>query len=178
MAYADDLLRLAREIANLHPGEAHQPSLRRALSTAYYALFHLLIADAVASCGDPQLRAVLSRMFDHGPMRQASTERHRNSTNFLSSIHPKGRSIASRIISMPSRKHSPEHIIIATKPITILSENGSPPKYRCSSKKSQQRSIAGRSSAKSGRLGITSFRCFPAETRSSPKKCGQTGGLP
>src|SRR6266481_574566 len=31
-----------------------QPSLRRALSTAYYALFHLLISEAVANCSDPQ----------------------------------------------------------------------------------------------------------------------------
>jgi uncharacterized protein (UPF0332 family) len=72
MADADDLLQLARELANLHPNEAHQASLRRALSTAYYALFHLLIADAVAGCADPQLRVVLSRMFDHASMRRAS----------------------------------------------------------------------------------------------------------
>jgi hypothetical protein len=72
MEYADDLLQLAREIANLRAAEEHQPSLRRALSTAYYALFHLLISDAVTSCSDPQLRAALSRIFDHGSMRQAS----------------------------------------------------------------------------------------------------------
>lgn len=72
MAYANDLLELSREMANLRPDKAHQPSLRRALSTAYYALFHLLISDAVSSCSEPQLRAALSRMFDHGPMRQAS----------------------------------------------------------------------------------------------------------
>jgi hypothetical protein len=72
MAYPDDLLQFAQEMANLHPGEAHQPSLRRAVSTGYYALFHLLISDAVANCTDPQFRATLARMFDHGPMKQAS----------------------------------------------------------------------------------------------------------
>lgn len=72
MAYADDLLKLAQEIASLHLNEAHQPSLRRALSTAYYALFHLLISDAVATCTDDQFRATLARVFDHGPMKQAS----------------------------------------------------------------------------------------------------------
>ena len=66
MPYADDLHHVAREIATLHPAEAHQPSLRRALSTAQ--LFHLLISDAVAGCGDKKLRACLARMFDHGPM--------------------------------------------------------------------------------------------------------------
>jgi uncharacterized protein (UPF0332 family) len=75
MAYAEDLLQLAVEIAKLRQNDAHQPCLRRALSTAYYALFHLLISDAVASCGDPQLHAALSRIFDHGSMRQASDKK-------------------------------------------------------------------------------------------------------
>lgn len=69
MAYADDLLQYARQMAELHPNDAHQPSLRRALSSAYYALFHLLIGDAVANCTDPRFRATLARMFDHGPMK-------------------------------------------------------------------------------------------------------------
>ncbi len=72
MAYPEDLLEFAQEMASIHPGEAHQPSLRRAVSTGYYALFHLLIADAVGNCTDPQFRAALARMFDHGPMKQAS----------------------------------------------------------------------------------------------------------
>jgi hypothetical protein len=66
MAYPDDLLQFAQEIANLHPDKAHQPSLRRAVSTGYYALFHLLISDAIANCTDPQFRAALARVFDHG----------------------------------------------------------------------------------------------------------------
>ena len=69
MAYADDLLGYSRQMAGLHLDQAHQPSLRRALSSAYYALFHLLISDAVANCTDPRFRATLARMFDHGPMK-------------------------------------------------------------------------------------------------------------
>ena len=72
MAYADDLLQLALEIANFRGSDAHQPSLRRALSTAYYALFHLLVSDAISDCVDPHFRAALARVFDHGPMRKAS----------------------------------------------------------------------------------------------------------
>ena len=90
MAYADDLLQLARDITSLHPNEAHQPSLRRALSTAYYALFHLLISDAVASCSDPKLRASLSRMFDHGPLRQASDNKVAKLNDFFKQRPPKG----------------------------------------------------------------------------------------
>jgi uncharacterized protein (UPF0332 family) len=90
MAYADDLLQLARDITGLHPNEAHQPSLRRALSTAYYALFHLLVSDAIASCSDPKLRASLSRMFDHGPMRQASDNKMAKLNEFFKQRPTKG----------------------------------------------------------------------------------------
>lgn len=72
MAYPDDLISFARQIAELYPSGAHQPSLRRALSSGYYALFHLLISDAVAHCSDPQFRSVLARVFDHGSMKAAS----------------------------------------------------------------------------------------------------------
>lgn len=72
MAYAEDLIAFARQMAELHPNEANQPSLRRSISTAYYALFHLLISDAVVYCADPQLAAILARLFDHSSMKKAS----------------------------------------------------------------------------------------------------------
>jgi len=72
MAYADELLELAQDIANLHPLKPHQASLRRAVSTAYYALFHLLISEATANWNRPELRGALARVFDHGPMKQAA----------------------------------------------------------------------------------------------------------
>lgn len=72
MAFHDDLLELAQDIANLHPENPHQASLRRAVSTAYYALFHLLISEATANWARPELRALLGRCFDHGPMKTAS----------------------------------------------------------------------------------------------------------
>lgn len=56
MAYANELLELAQELDNLHPDHPHQPSLRRAVSTAYYALFHLLISEATANWQRPELR--------------------------------------------------------------------------------------------------------------------------
>jgi uncharacterized protein (UPF0332 family) len=72
MAFSDDLLELARDLANLHSEIPHQASLRRAVSTAYYALFHLLISEATANWARPELRATLGRCFDHGPMKTAS----------------------------------------------------------------------------------------------------------
>ena len=47
-----ELLRIARQLANgvfaSHPGNPRDDELRRAISTAYYALFHSL----AASCAD------------------------------------------------------------------------------------------------------------------------------
>jgi hypothetical protein len=90
MAYPDDLLQLAQEIANLHPDVAHQSSLRRAVSTGYYALFHLLISDAIATCTDQQFRATLARVFDHGPMKQASDKKLSELYDFFDQRPPEG----------------------------------------------------------------------------------------
>src|SRR5450756_1052084 len=73
MAFPDDLLELAQDLRSLHPERPErQASLRRAVSTAYYALFHLLISEATANWARPELRATLGRCFDHGPMKTAS----------------------------------------------------------------------------------------------------------
>ncbi len=72
MALPDELLEVAQLLAESCPATAPQAALRRAVSTAYYALFHLLISDATANWAQPDLRAALGRCFDHGPMRTAS----------------------------------------------------------------------------------------------------------
>jgi hypothetical protein len=71
MPFADDLLDLARRIADLDGENPRQASLRRAVSTAYYALFHLMIAEATANWSQPELRPLLGRIFEHGKMKQA-----------------------------------------------------------------------------------------------------------
>src|SRR5260370_13387521 len=78
MAYADELLELAQLLANLEP--ANPARLRRAVSTAYYALFHVLISEATLNCGRPELRSELGRVFEHGKMKNASVEK-RSSLN-------------------------------------------------------------------------------------------------
>jgi hypothetical protein len=74
MAYADDLLELAKHLANLEPVNPRQACLRRTVSTAYYALFHLLISEATLNWGRPELRSELGRVFGHGKMKSASVE--------------------------------------------------------------------------------------------------------
>lgn len=72
MPFPGDLLELAQQLAELHIENPHQASLRRAVSTAYYALFHLLISEATANWAREELRGRLGRCFDHGPMKNAS----------------------------------------------------------------------------------------------------------
>ena len=72
MEYADELLHLALE--SVHPANASQACLRRSVSTAYYALFHLLIAEAARNWAQPELRPVLGRVFEHGKMKAASAD--------------------------------------------------------------------------------------------------------
>ena len=90
MAYADELLELAQDIANLHPEQAHQSSLRRAVSTAYYALFHLLVSEATANWSRPELRGALTRVFDHGPMKQAADKKVSELNSYFKEKPPEG----------------------------------------------------------------------------------------
>lgn len=72
MAYHDDLLQQALQLVHKEPRNPKQASLRRGVSTAYYAVFHLLISEAVANWNRVSLRAALGRAFDHSIMKVAS----------------------------------------------------------------------------------------------------------
>jgi len=84
MALHDDLLALARRLVPpVPPPPAPVPppppiveaDLRRGVSTAYYALFHLLIHEAMARIvADPTLRSRVGRSLDHGKMKQVCQE--------------------------------------------------------------------------------------------------------
>lgn len=73
MSLARDLLEQAQHLSRRERGRPRQASLRRAISAAYYALFHLLIQEATGSLvARPELRPRFARAFDHGDMRSAS----------------------------------------------------------------------------------------------------------
>src|SRR5580658_107068 len=69
MPFADDLLEQAHHLATREAGEPKQASLRRAVSTVYYALFHLLIDEAVSQWSVERQRRILARTFDHAKMK-------------------------------------------------------------------------------------------------------------
>lgn len=71
MSLAEELLEHARFLANLDPRTTSQANIRRAISAAYYAVFHLLAAEVAAQVS-PDLPAGLrertQRALDHGQM--------------------------------------------------------------------------------------------------------------
>jgi hypothetical protein len=68
MPFPNDLLEQARHLANREPKRPKQASLRRAVSTAYYALFHLLSMETAKNWRRPTERFTVARMLDHTPM--------------------------------------------------------------------------------------------------------------
>ena len=72
----EDLLEQALHLATRERGRPRQVSLRRAISGAYYALFHLLVHEATRRLlrggAVERWRPLLARAFAHGEMRDAS----------------------------------------------------------------------------------------------------------
>ena len=56
----------------LRGAASNEANVRRAVSSAYYALFHLLIRDAVLNWKHADQHARLARSFDHKRMKDAS----------------------------------------------------------------------------------------------------------
>lgn len=73
MTLHSDLLAQAEHLATKEPRRPKQASLRRAISNAYYALFHLLILDASrVFVKDRRLLNRLNRVYGHGKMKEVS----------------------------------------------------------------------------------------------------------
>jgi hypothetical protein len=70
LSYSQELLASARALRGVRPET--QATLRRAISTAYYALFHLLIEEACGNWARPEQRPALARVFTHRRMADAS----------------------------------------------------------------------------------------------------------
>jgi len=73
MILPEALLTLAKELANLDPRKPRQASLRRAVSTAYYAVFHYLVQQTARTLVGPSREMVeaSTRWFSHGGMADA-----------------------------------------------------------------------------------------------------------
>jgi hypothetical protein len=64
---AEELLEQAKHLLTLPPNQAN---LRRAVSAAYYSLFHLLVRSTALKWTDPLHRARIGRIFEHRRMKE------------------------------------------------------------------------------------------------------------
>ena len=124
----DDLLNLSRNLISGEdrPGQAH---LRRAVSTAYYALFHLLVYDAARRMFGAQddraaLRSCLARAFTHSNMAKvakafegtgAAPNRLRAALGRLE-IQPEIVGVAREFIALQNARHKADYDL--SKPVT------------------------------------------------------------
>ena len=72
MAFHNDLLEQAAHLVSRERRKPKQASFRRAVSAAYYTLFHLLAAEGarlISPRRPPGLRILIQRAFNHGDMR-------------------------------------------------------------------------------------------------------------
>jgi uncharacterized protein (UPF0332 family) len=87
MSLHGDLLAPANHLATKEPKRPKQASLRRAVSAAYYALFHFLIDEAsrflISGAGNDRrtLREAIARSFAHQQMKNTSEAFAKNQKN-------------------------------------------------------------------------------------------------
>ena len=130
MALADDLLSQAQFLAERNPASPVQADLRRAVSTAYYALFHLLIADSTERIAPPTptvLAAKIGRAFAHSEMKQVcKTIAGTGSLPGLSEVLPNGFSlnlkfVAATFVELQTNRHAADYdLAVAYKYADVL----------------------------------------------------------
>jgi hypothetical protein len=75
MSLASDLLDQASTLALLDPMKPKQASLRRAISAAYYSIFHLLIDEAARRISaNAALQTYIARSFEHKNLKEAANK--------------------------------------------------------------------------------------------------------
>jgi hypothetical protein len=114
LAFSDGLLAVAEKLIPAGRGRPDQASLRRAVSTAYYALFHRVIEMSagliVRGTGDAMLRYAVSRAFEHGAMKKlaqglASGTPHSNMRPLIPTVPPELRFVANAFVRLQEARH-------------------------------------------------------------------------
>jgi hypothetical protein len=108
MSYSTELLDSAAATSHVHPQT--QANLRRAVSTAYYSLFHFLIEEACGNWIRPEQRGKLGRAFEHKQMSDASNRCVRKYENAAAGTHESDlRSVASAFHKLQRRRHTADY---------------------------------------------------------------------
>ncbi len=104
MHFHQDLLVLARQMVDRNAAQPIEAELRRAISTAYYALFHLLTHEGTARIvAAAHLRSRVARTFEHKFMNAVCKEFAAMQPNPAGQhVHPSGVLIPSGVITIAS----------------------------------------------------------------------------
>src|SRR5712691_4729206 len=108
MPFADDLLEQAYDLAHKEATNPKQASLRRAVSTAYYALFHLLVDEAVSKWAVERQRSILARTFEHAKMK-AICDEVLKSVKGGGSVPPELNTVAHNFIQLQQHRHTADY---------------------------------------------------------------------
>src|ERR1039457_5340894 len=111
MAYHHELLDLASLLAKITPPP--QAGLRRSVFSTYYAVFHLLISEAIKNWSRDSSRSTLGRMFEHEKMRKVSESLLKPTTLTAASADPQViedlKFIAKTFLELQKKRHSADY---------------------------------------------------------------------
>src|SRR5580704_8659638 len=109
MAYHDDLLKQAIDLIHKDASNPTQADLRRAVSTAYYALFHLLISETTLNWNRASSRNMLGRMFDHSLMKKVADSRRMPFTGEDIGVVSGLRLLAKAFVDLQDLRHTADY---------------------------------------------------------------------
>jgi hypothetical protein len=116
-----DLIEQAQHLAKREPNRPRQASLRRAVSTAYYALFHMLINEVALKFvpnSPVWLRDQAQRAFTHGEMRNACEQFSKSPKTYSHLLVPpleaELQSIAAAFVELQQRRHAADYDLSQT----------------------------------------------------------------
>ena len=114
MGLAQDLLQQANHLAIYEGGNHSQAALRRSVSTAYYALFHLLAEDSGQRWrGSNAAVTGLERAMNHGPMKTTSIQfanpTWRDWHDTVSAVPPALQSVSGAFVKLQEERHAADY---------------------------------------------------------------------
>jgi uncharacterized protein (UPF0332 family) len=124
---AADLLDQAFHLASFGKTKPKQASLRRAISTAYYSMFHLILDDAaryLVSNGNVTLRGAVLRTFEHNSVKKSAdaisrihrspNEKHWLATHLNGAISTDLALVCGTLVDLKDQRDSADYDVLAS----------------------------------------------------------------
>lgn len=114
MDYPNDLIAHADRLHQAATTTQDQADLRRAISAAYYALFHELTSCAAKNWGHERHRYRFARLFQHAKMNQACKSWHRANEKTSTQPHHLLLGIAEIFTELQESRHAADYDLSKT----------------------------------------------------------------